>query len=239
MPADTTLNVSITYEQRERRLPERSREYTSLTDQADGLWPLLRPARDISSQRPHHQPASLQQRLRLPERRAAHTHHLRLFRLESDLHPRQRRADYDRHRRPARPSAHQPRHERHAYALRPGRRLTWGNAVTDTRTFDLEYRMTSVKDVGKRQYPVSHLRLRRRQQRPQHHGPRDPGHKQTLTWDVINHLTRAPALTPPRARLQQLLQPQAFTGTSITHYADADRMKKWGSSASPRPRRAT
>ena len=26
--------------------------------------------------------------------------------------------------------------------------LTWGNAVTDARTFDLDYRMTSVKDVG-------------------------------------------------------------------------------------------
>ena len=26
--------------------------------------------------------------------------------------------------------------------------LTWGNGVTDARTFDLDYRMTSVKDVG-------------------------------------------------------------------------------------------
>ena len=47
--------------------------------------------------------------------------HLRLFRLESGLHPRQRRADYDRHHDAARPRRDQPRHERHAYALRPGR----------------------------------------------------------------------------------------------------------------------
>ncbi len=30
----------------------------------------------------------------------------------------------------------------------PVKSLTWGNGVTDTRTFDLDYRMTSVKDVG-------------------------------------------------------------------------------------------
>ncbi len=30
----------------------------------------------------------------------------------------------------------------------PVKSLTWGNGVTDTRTFDLDYRMTSVKGVG-------------------------------------------------------------------------------------------
>lgn len=30
----------------------------------------------------------------------------------------------------------------------PVKSLTWGNGVTDVRTFDLDYRMTSVKDVG-------------------------------------------------------------------------------------------
>jgi len=30
----------------------------------------------------------------------------------------------------------------------PVKSLTWGNGVTDARTFDLDYRMTSVKDVG-------------------------------------------------------------------------------------------
>ena len=38
---------------------------------------------------------------------------------------------------------------RHAHALRPASpRFTYGNGVTDTRTFDLDYRMTSMTDHG-------------------------------------------------------------------------------------------
>ena len=61
-------------------------------------------------------------------------------------------------------SATQPRHSPVNLAtyvthmpFGPASCWTYGNGVTDTRTFDLDYRMTSVKDTGDVEHPVSLL----------------------------------------------------------------------------------
>ncbi len=69
--------------------------------------------------------------------------------------------------------------------------LTWGNAVTDARTFDLDYRMTSVKDVGTGN--IQYLSYGYDADNNVHTVTDNvtPANNQTLTWDVIDRLTGA------------------------------------------------
>ena len=59
-----------------------------------------------------------------------------------------------------------------------------------------------------------------------------PANDQTLTWDVIDHLTGATgSYTAESIVYDSSSNRKTFSGTSITRYANTDRMKKWGSSA--------
>ena len=69
-PADSTLNVSLTYDQTTGH-GSGVGHLTSLTDQAGSLEPVLRAARPCHQQRPHHQQQRLHDRLHLRERRAS------------------------------------------------------------------------------------------------------------------------------------------------------------------------
>ena len=98
-PADSTLNVSITYDSAAAGYKRAIGRIASLTDQAGSLsrsyderGNIITDARTITSQL-YTNGYTYESAGRLVR------HHLRQFRLESGLHPRQRRADYRRHRR--------------------------------------------------------------------------------------------------------------------------------------------
>ena len=57
-----------------------------------------------------------------------------------------------------------------------------------------------------------------------------PANNQTLTWDVIDRLTAATgSYAAESISYDSSSNRKTYTGTSITRYANTDRMKKWGS----------
>jgi YD repeat-containing protein len=109
--------------------------------------------------------------------------------------------------------------------------LTWGNGVTDARTFDLDYRMTSVKDVGTGN--IQYLSYGYDADNNVHTVTDNvtPANNQTLTWDVIDRLTGATgSYAAESIAYDSNSNRKTFSGTNITRYANTDRMKKWGSS---------
>ena len=112
--------------------------------------------------------------------------------------------------------------------------LTWGNGVTDARTFDLDYRMTSVKDVGTGN--IQYLSATATTPTTTSTRVTDnvtPANNQTLTWDVIDQADRRDRLLHRREhRLRQQFEPQdVHRHDASPGIANTDRMKKWGSSA--------
>ena len=123
---------------------------TSLTDQAGSLSRSYDERGNITTDaRDHRQHSSTPTAYTYESAGRLSSDHLRQFRLESRLHPRQRRADH-------RPSpTTQPGHGAVNLATSvthmpfgPALSLTYGNGVTDARTFDLDYRMTAITDHG-------------------------------------------------------------------------------------------
>ena len=109
--------------------------------------------------------------------------------------------------------------------------LTWGNGVTDARTFDQDYRMTSVKDVGTGN--IQYLSYGYDADNNVHTVTDNvtPANNQTLTWDVIDRLTGATgSYTTESVVYDSNSNRKTYTGTTITRYPNTDRMKKWGSS---------
>jgi RHS repeat-associated protein len=110
--------------------------------------------------------------------------------------------------------------------------LTWGNGVTDARTFDLDYRMTSVKDAGTSN--IQYLSYGYDADNNVHTVTDNvtPANDQTLTWDVIDRLTGATgSYTTESVVYDSASNRKTYTGTTITRYANTNRMKKWGSDA--------
>jgi RHS repeat-associated protein len=109
--------------------------------------------------------------------------------------------------------------------------LTWSNGVTDARTFDLDYRMTSVKDVGTGN--ILYLSYGYDADNNVHTVTDNvtPANNQTLTWDVIDRLTGATgSYTAESIAYDSNSNRKTYTGTTITHFSNNDLMKKWGSS---------
>ena len=109
--------------------------------------------------------------------------------------------------------------------------LSWGNGVTDARTFDQDYRMTSVKDVGTGN--IQYLSYGYDADNNVHTVTDNvtPANNQTLTWDVIDRLTGATgSYTTESVVYDSNSNRKTYTGTTITRYPNTDRMKKWGSS---------
>ena len=109
--------------------------------------------------------------------------------------------------------------------------LSWGNGVTDARTFDQDYRMTSVKDVGTGN--IQYLSYGYDADNNVHTVTDNvtPANNQTLTWDVIDRLTGATgSYTAESIVYDSNSNRKTYTGTTITRYPNTDRMKKWGSS---------
>ena len=110
--------------------------------------------------------------------------------------------------------------------------LTWGNGVTDARTFDQDYRMTSVKDVGTGN--IQYLSYGYDADNNVHTVTDNvtPANNQTLTWDVIDRLTGATgSYTAESVIYDSASNRTNFSGTGITHFSNNNLMKKWGPSA--------
>ena len=109
--------------------------------------------------------------------------------------------------------------------------LTWGNGVTDARTFDQDYRTTSIKDVGTGN--IQYLSYGYDADNNVHTVTDNvtPANNQTLTWDVIDRLTGATgSYAAESIAYDSNSNRKTYTGTTITRYSNTDRMKKWGSS---------
>ena len=94
--------------------------------------------------------------------------------------------------------------------------LSWGNGVTDARTFDQDYRMTSVKDVGTGN--IQYLSYGYDADNNVHTVTDNvtPANNQTLTWDVIDRLTGATgSYTAESIAYDSNSNRKTYTGTTI------------------------
>ena len=163
-PADSTLNVAYTYDQTAGH-GNGIGHLTSLTDQAGSLSLSLRGARPAHQSTPARSaatPTPPATPIEAPGVCSAITYAVRGWMMTYAR---------DSGGQVSSVTATQPPHSPVNLATSvthmpfgPVASLTYGNGITDTRTYDLDYRMTGVKDTARRQHSVSELRLRRRQQ---------------------------------------------------------------------------
>ena len=107
--------------------------------------------------------------------------------------------------------------------------LSWGNGVTDARTFDQDYRMTSVKDVGTGN--IQYLSYGYDADNNVHTVTDNvtPANNQTLTWDVIDRLTGATgSYTTESVVYDSNSNRKTYTGTTITQYSNNRPDEKMG-----------
>ena len=144
-PTDSTLNVTQTYDQSGHG--SGVGHLTSVTDQAGSLS-LSYEQRGIVTANDRTISSQLQYRLHLRERRKSGGHHLCQRRLEiSYVRDNAGQISSITDKPPSSGAVNLATSITHL-PFGPVASLTYGNGVTDARTYDLDYRMTSVKDVA-------------------------------------------------------------------------------------------
>jgi RHS repeat-associated protein len=113
----------------------------------------------------------------------------------------------------------------------PASSWTYGNGVTDTRTFDLDYRMTSVTDTGTGNIQYLSYSYNAANRVPAITDHVSAAKNQTFTYDRTGQVTFASgSYGSASVTYDSNSNRLTAAGINYTYYAGTNRLKKWGTS---------
>jgi len=114
----------------------------------------------------------------------------------------------------------------------PLKSLTYGNGVTDARTFDLDYRMTSVKDVGTSNIQYSSYGYNANNNVTSITDNVTSANNQAFVYDVVNRFTSGTGVYGTKtATFDSAGNMLTYAGTTFTYSSASNRMSASGANS--------